>query len=263
GITVRVLTDLDALNTLPGTTIISAAVIDDIIGIIVLGVSLGTGNIYLTSIGVVAFFIFILSFYTFIIEKLSTIIERVFQSPYSYVALGIVFVLLFSVLAKILGLAAITGAYFAGIIIGKTKEKRIILENIRGMGYALFIPLFFVGIGFKLVQEISTLESESHILLLQMLQSPIPYIFVILAIIGKVLGSVLGSKFLGLDLKDSLIVGFGMVPRMEVALTVATLAISILDFTTIDATQIIYSTILLVLISSLMTPPIIQAFFKK
>jgi len=261
GITVRVLSDLGALNTVVGTTIISAAVIDDIIGIIVLGISLGANDPYFTSIGVLTFFIFILMFYTIIAEKISTAIEKIFHSPYSYVSIAIVFVLLFSALAKTLGLAAITGAYFAGVIIGKTKERRIILENIRGMGYALFIPLFFVGIGFKLIQELFILEAESHMLLIQMLKSPVPYMFVILAILGKVIGSVLGSKSLGLSLRDSFIVGFGMVPRMEVALTVATLAVSILDLTSVEVSQIIYSTIVLVVTSSLVTPPIIQALF--
>ncbi|MCD6503593.1 MAG: hypothetical protein DRN30_04520 [Thermoplasmata archaeon] len=258
GLTVRVLTDLNVLRKDYSVIIISAAVIDDIIGIVVLGIVLGSRNLYLLGVGIATFFVVVLAFYKWIISPLSRSIEKYVQAEYTYISLAIVFVIVFSILAKSLGLAAITGAYFAGLILGKTKERQVILNAIKGIAYAMFIPLFFVGVGFEIVLEIKSLGAHSSNALSEILLTWIPYTFIVLAILGKIIGAFIGAKILGQSTRSSLIVGVGMVPRMEVALVVASIAISSNILGTVEGTTMLYSTILLVIVSSILTPPILQ-----
>jgi len=258
GLTVRVLTDLNVLREDYSVIIISAAVIDDIIGIVVLGIVLGSRNLYLLGVGIATFFVVVFAFYKWIIAPLSRSIEKHIQAEYTYVSLAIVFVIVFSILAKSLGLAAITGAYFAGLILGRTKERQIILNAIKGIAYAMFIPLFFVGVGFEIILEIRTLGTYTSNAFSSIVFTWVPYVFVLLAIVGKVIGAFIGAKVLGQPTKSSMIVGIGMVPRMEVALVVASIAISSDIVTMVEGTVMLYSTILLVIVSSILTPPILQ-----
>jgi len=259
GLTVRVLTDLNVLRENYSVIIISAAVIDDIIGIVVLGIVLGSRNLYLLGVGIATFFVVVFAFYKWIIAPLSRSIEKHIQAEYTYVSLAIVFVIVFSILAKSLGLAAITGAYFAGLILGRTKERQIILNAIKGIAYAMFIPLFFVGVGFEIILEIRTLGTYTSNAFSSIVFTWVPYVFVLLAIVGKVIGAFIGAKVLGQPIKSSMIVGIGMVPRMEVALVVASIAISSDIVTMVEGTIMLYSTILLVIVSSILTPPILQS----
>ncbi|MCD6158569.1 MAG: cation:proton antiporter [Euryarchaeota archaeon] len=259
GLTVRVLTDLNVLRENYSVIIISAAVIDDIIGIVVLGIVLGSRNLYLLGVGIATFFVVVFAFYKWIIAPLSRSIEKHIQAEYTYVSLAIVFVIVFSILAKSLGLAAITGAYFAGLILGRTKERQIILNAIKGIAYAMFIPLFFVGVGFEIILEIRTLGTYTSNAFSSIVFTWVPYVFVLLAIVGKVIGAFIGAKVLGQPIKSSMIVGIGMVPRMEVALVVASIAISSDIVTMVEGTVMLYSTILLVIVSSILTPPILQS----
>ncbi|HDJ50631.1 MAG TPA: cation:proton antiporter [Thermoprotei archaeon] len=259
GLTVRVLTDLNVLRKDYSVIIISAAVIDDIIGIVVLGIVLGSRNLYLLGVGIATFFVVVFAFYKWIIAPLSRSIEKHIQAEYTYVSLAIVFVIVFSILAKSLGLAAITGAYFAGLILGRTKERQIILNAIKGIAYAMFIPLFFVGVGFEIILEIRTLGTYTSNAFSSIVFTWVPYVFVLLAIVGKVIGAFIGAKVLGQPIKSSMIVGIGMVPRMEVALVVASIAISSDIVTMVEGTVMLYSTILLVIVSSILTPPILQS----
>ena len=259
GLTVRVLTDLNVLREDYSVIIISAAVIDDIIGIVVLGIVLGSRNLYLLGVGIATFFVVVFAFYKWIIAPLSRSIEKHIQAEYTYVSLAIVFVIVFSILAKSLGLAAITGAYFAGLILGRTKERQIILNAIKGIAYAMFIPLFFVGVGFEIILEIRTLGTYTSNAFSSIVFTWVPYVFVLLAIVGKVIGAFIGAKVLGQPIKSSMIVGIGMVPRMEVALVVASIAISSDIVTMVEGTVMLYSTILLVIVSSILTPPILQS----
>ena len=259
GLTVRVLTDLNVLRKDYSVIIISAAVIDDIIGIVVLGIVLGSRNLYLLGVGIATFFVVVFAFYKWIIAPLSRSIEKHIQAEYTYVSLAIVFVIVFSILAKSLGLAAITGAYFAGLILGRTKERQIILNAIKGIAYAMFIPLFFVGVGFEIILEIRTLGTYTSNAFSSIVFTWVPYVFVLLAIVGKVIGAFIGAKVLGQPIKSSMIVGIGMVPRMEVALVVASIAISSDIVAMVEGTVMLYSTILLVIVSSILTPPILQS----
>ncbi|RLF67497.1 MAG: hypothetical protein DRN26_02195, partial [Thermoplasmata archaeon] len=259
GLTVRVLTDLNVLREDYSVIIISAAVIDDIIGIVVLGIVLGSRNLYLLGVGIATFFVVVFAFYKWIIAPLSRSIEKHIQAEYTYVSLAIVFVIVFSILAKSLGLAAITGAYFAGLILGRTKERQIILNAIKGIAYAMFIPLFFVGVGFEIILEIRTLGTYTSNAFSSIVFTWVPYVFVLLAIVGKVIGAFIGAKVLGQPIKSSMIVGIGMVPRMEVALVVASIAISSDIVAMVEGTVMLYSTILLVIVSSILTPPILQS----
>ena len=250
GITVRTLTEANSLSTRFGLMILTVAVLDDIWGILILSVVLGTGSAVELIIKVVVFFVLTLGIGLPLIGYVMKI-DKLIRIPLILSTTGLTICFFFAALAHSMGLAAITGAFVAGLIISKTPQAKIVSEHIKTVGYAFFIPLFFVWVGanfdFKQLGGIG----------------PIVLLFIPLAFLGKIIGCSLGSKISGLSNWESLIVGVGMIPRMEVALIVVTTEISMGIFTGALAHQMLASTLLLVIITSLLTPPILKIMIKR
>jgi len=140
------------------------------------------------------------------------------------------------------GVAGITGAYIAGIIMGTTKFKEEIMERSEALGYSFLIPVFFVSIGLQ--AEVGALGTG--------------WIFVIIlsiiAVLTKTIGCGLGAKVAGFDWNKSAIVGVGMVSRGEIALIIAAIG---LEGKIIDHT-LYTSIIVMVLVSTIVTPPLLK-----
>ncbi|KAA0000065.1 MAG: cation:proton antiporter, partial [Thermoplasmata archaeon] len=126
-----------------------------------------------------------------------------------------------------------------------------IIEFTRGVGEIFFIPLFFVWVGASF--DFYALKDMGMLVLL----------FVPMALIGKVIGCSLGAKISKFKTRDALAVGIGMMPRMEVALVVVTTEISMGIFSDALAHQILAATILLVIISSILTPILLKIVKEK
>ncbi len=252
GITVRTLMDIGKLNTNLGMIILGAAVIDDVIGIIVFTVVRGMSLHEKMSIlsffklaGIIAlFFIITLKFGFWVSDRLDSVTRKM-RTPEVSLSLSIIFVLLMAIAAEYTHVAGITGAFIAGIVMSRSQRKEALLSKVGTLGYGFFVPLFFVYIG------VNTNLSDITMVGLAVL-------VILVAILGKILGSGILVFLGGFSLSDSLRVGIGMVPRMEVALIIASMGL-----TAGVMSSFIYSlTVALVLVTTLITPLLIRVTFR-
>jgi len=212
GITVRILTDLKALKTRFGMTVIGAGVVDDIFAIILLTVIIGflQGSLHLVDAGTlvvkaIGFWIIILivgmKFICRILNRFSIAIENQLILLF---ALG----LLSAYVSGILGLSTIVGAFAIGISLTSFKGIGKVLDKSHSI-YLFFVPIFFVSIGMLVNLQL-------------FVEALVPSLIITaIAIVGKVGGCGLASILTGYSKKDSLRIGIGMSPRGEMGLIIA------------------------------------------
>ncbi len=259
GVTVRTLMDLNALDTDVGTTILGGAVIDDVLGIILLALVLGIESVFdavWVGIRIAIFFLIFLILGLKVIDKILNLGEKI-HLPKSFLSISLSILLIYSFFADKAGISGIIGAFVAGLLIGNTIQSRKIIDDVQAIGYGLFIPLFFVWVGASLWQGSS--EDISYFVNIALLS----IVIIIIAIIGKTVGCGIGAKLSGMDYRESLSVGVGMIPRLELALIIVSSAISHGLLTGTVAHQILTMTILLTISTTLVTPFLIKATFKK
>lgn len=214
-ISVETLKEMGKLNTKAGNAILGAAIIDDILGIVALTIitSLADSsvNVALVFIKIIGFFIFVgVGGYLLhiIFQKWVKGYERDLQR---FVILAFVICLLFSYCAEeFFGVADITGAFFAGLIITKTTHTTYIARRFGILSYILLSPVFFANIGLQV-----ELPSMSPMII------GFAVTLVIVAVLTKVVGCGAGAKLCKYSNKDCIRIGAGMVSRGEVALIVA------------------------------------------
>ncbi|MCD6370534.1 MAG: cation:proton antiporter [Thermoplasmata archaeon] len=252
GVTVRTLMDLGILNTKVGNTILTAAVADDVFGIILITLVLSHGEIIEMAVGLSVFFLIIYFLGKFkIIDRVMNLADEYFHGPYGLVTFSLGLMFLFAYLAEISHIAMITGAFFAGLFIGQSAQERKIVNPIKVIAYSLFIPIFFVNVG--------TLVD------IPMLKNFNPYLFAIIPIVfaGKIIGCAIGARTGGVNMKDALRIGVGMVPEMEVALVIVTLAYGKGIFGQPLGSQIMALKITYVIISSLTVPIMLKKLYRS
>ena len=257
GITVRTLMDLHALDSDVGTTILGGAVIDDVLGIILLAFVLGIDSPIYIGIKIIIFFLIFLYLGLKIMDKILDLGEKI-HLPKALLSISLAVFLIFSFFADKSGISGIIGAFVAGLIIGHTLKSRKIIDDVQTIGYGLFIPLFFVWVGASLWEGVSQdLSSFAAIGLLAL-------VIIIVAIVGKIVGCGIGAKLAGMKNKESLQIGVGMIPRMELALIIVSSAIShgLLSSPKVEH-QILAATILLTIATTLIAPLLIKAVFKQ
>ncbi len=251
GITVQTLRELGKLKGKVGTLILSSAIIDDVIGIIVLTFVIGLKDASASPMKVVLntllFFAFSIGV-GFVIYKIFKMLDKKYYHQRRIPILGLCLCFALAFIAEaFFGIADITGAYVAGIILCNLKDSEYIAEKMDINSYMLFGPVFFASIGLK--TEFSNFTAE--ILLFSVG-------FVLVALLTKIIGCGLVSMLFKYRGKDCLKIGVGMMTRGEVALIVSQkgLAVGLLDpiyFT---------SVILLIICSSIATPIIMKLLYK-
>lgn len=215
-ITVEALREMGKLKGKVGTTILGAAIIDDIVSIIMLTVitsmgegSAGIGEVVGVLIKIALFFVFV-AVIAIIIHVTRNALEKQGKRRRSSVyCLAFCFLMAFSA-EFLFGIADITGAYFAGILLCNLGLKEYIGKKINILSYLIFSPIFFASIGIK-----TSLEGFTAKLAL------FAVVFLIIAIITKIIGCGLGAKISKLDNMTALSIGIGMVARGEVTLIMA------------------------------------------
>ena len=256
GVTVRTLMDLHVLDTDVGTTILGGAVIDDVLAIILLAFILGIESPLWIGFKVVVFFLIFLYLGLKVIDKILDLGEKI-RLPKAFLSVSLAIFFIFSFFADKAGIAGIIGAFVAGILIGQAVRSQKIIDDVKTIGYGFFIPLFFVWVGASLWQGVSRdLSSFVAIGILAL-------VIIAVAIVGKIVGCGIGAKLAGMSSRESFQVGVGMIPRMEVALIIATAAISHGLLTGQIAHQILATTVLLTIATTLITPFLIKVVFKK
>lgn len=251
GITVQTLRELGRLKSKVGTVIMSAAIIDDVIGIIVLTFVIGfkspESNSLQVVINTVLFFAFALVV-GFIIYKVFKLIDKRYFHQRRIPILGLCLCFAMAYAAeKYFGIADITGAYVAGIILCNLRDSEYIAEKMDISSYMIFGPVFFASIGLK--TEFSGLTAS--LLLFSVC-------FVLVALVTKIIGCGGVSRLFGYKGRDCFKIGVGMMTRGEVALIVAQkgLAVGLMEpvfFT---------SVILLIICSSIITPVVMKLLYR-
>ncbi|UPA28848.1 cation:proton antiporter [Terrisporobacter glycolicus] len=214
-ITVETLKEMGKLNSKVGNTILGAAIIDDILGIVALTIVISFANpdvnIFAVLLKIFCFFIFaaIASGIFYFIFK--NWLDKDAKHKRRYVIAAFAFCLLLSYISETyFGVADITGAFIAGLTLSPLSKKYYIEDKLDTVSYALLSPIFFASIGLKLV-----LPKMTPMIIL------FAVILTIVAVLSKVVGCGLGCKLFNYSNRESLQVGFGMVSRGEVALIVA------------------------------------------
>lgn len=251
-ITVESLKEMGKLKGRVGTTILSAAIIDDVIGIIVLTFVIGFKNPESKPIAVlsntVLFFLFAVVV-GFISYKIFKYIDTRYPHTRRIPILGLAFCLAMAYTAeKYFGIADITGAYVAGIILCSIRDSEYIAEKMDTNSYMLFGPVFFASIGLK-----TNVDSVSMGILVFSLA------FVAVGLVSKIIGCGLIARFCRFSRLDSLKIGVGMMTRGEVALIVSQKGLSAGLLTPVYFTSVI----LLIIVSSILTPIILKLLYAK
>lgn len=248
-ITVETLREMGKLKGKMGTSILGAAIIDDILGIIALTVitsfTVPGIEIMVVLLKIFLFFVFI-AVCGFFVFRLFRKLEIVYGTKRRVAIYAVVFCLLLSYISEVyFGVADITGAYFAGLILcNVTETKSYIASKINITSYMFFTPIFFASIGIKTV--ITGMSQELILFTLALL---------IVAILSKIVGCGLGAKICGFSNMDSLAIGVGMISRGEVALIVAQKG----EQAGLISSTLFPAIVLVVIVTTLITPILLKA----
>jgi len=249
-ITVETLREMGKLKGKVGTAILGAAIIDDVIGIIILTIitsfkdtSVHIGDIVLK----IALYFLMIVVIAFIVNIFAGIINK--NDHHRRTSIGsLAFCLLLAYVSEVyFGIADITGAYFAGLIICNLKIKDYVANRMGIVSYMVFSPIFFASIGF----DTNLHKLSSSIILFAVA-------LMIVAIITKIIGCGLGAKLCKFSNKDSLSIGIGMVSRGEVALIVAQKGVEM----GLLSSELFPAVILVVIVTTLLTPILLKFALK-
>lgn len=251
-ITVESLREMGKLKGKVGTTILSAAIIDDVIGIIVLTFVIGFKNPdskpSTVLINTVLFFVFAIVV-GFLCYKIFQFVDNRYPHTRRIPIAGLALCLAMAYIAeRYFGIADITGAYVAGIILCSIRDSEYIAEKMDTSSYILFGPVFFASIGLK-----TNVESVSVGILL------FSAAFVAVGLVSKIIGCGLMARICRFNGLDSLKIGVGMMTRGEVALIVAQKGLSAGLLTPVYFTSVI----LLIIVSSILTPIVLKVLYSK
>ncbi len=253
GITARVLSDIYKLDTDEGISILAAAVIDDVLGILtlalVLSIASGGGNISWGQLGLIGLkavgFIGIVAAIGIIFgKKFANYIMKLGGKTYVVIAGAVCFFI--AAMAEKFGLAMIIGAYLTGILFSVTALKHELEEKLAWIAH-LMVPVFFAVMG--MLVDFSAMAKGLVF----------GIVITLFAIVGKVLGCGLPAIFSGFNKRGALRIGFGMLPRGEVALIVAGigLAAGIINQTIFGVS------IMMTIVTTIAAPIILIPLFKK
>ncbi|MEK4660647.1 monovalent cation:proton antiporter-2 (CPA2) family protein [Priestia sp. FSL H7-0729] len=250
-ISVQVLKDIDRLSSREGTTILGAAVVDDILVVILLAFMmsfLGTGQD--VSLGLlvgkkVLFFIGVFVAGAFIVPRVMKWLSTLkVTEPIISIALFICFG--FAYFADLMGMAGIIGSFAAGIAISQTNFKNVVEKKIEPIAYSIFVPVFFVSIGLNV-----SFEGVGQ-------QIGFLIVLTVAAVLTKLLGGALGAKITGFSNVSSFAIGAGMVSRGEVALIIASTGLQ----AGLLLPEYFTSVIIMVILTTLIAPPLLKVLFN-
>jgi len=252
-ISAQTLMEIGALRTKEGTAILGAAVIDDVMGIILLSAviafSRGAGSPGVAAVlGIVVRIAIFFALAIFAGRYLPALVRAADRLSVSQGLLGLVLVVafLYAWAAEYVGeMAAITGSYVAGVLFARTRQKERIDQGIHPLTYSMFVPVFFVSIGL----EANARELGNDVLFTGLLLA--------VAVAGKILGCGGLAWASGFTRRQSLRVGVGMISRGEVGLIVVSYGLS----HGIITRNVFSASVIMVLATTMITPPLLRLLF--
>ena len=214
-ITVETLKEMGKLNTSAGTAILGAAIIDDILGIVLLTIissmTNSSVNVWFVLLKIVVYFIFVIGVGVIVYKLFDTWMKYENGDKRRFITAALVFCLLLSYISEeIFGVADITGAFIAGLIISNVYRKEYVARRLDIISYSLLSQVFFASIGLKVALDNMSIGIVFFVITLT-----------IVAILTKTIGAGIGAKICKFSNRECIQIGTGMVSRGEVALIVA------------------------------------------
>lgn len=250
-ISAQTLKELGQLQSRESATILGAAVLDDILVVIVLAVMMSSLTVAQVSLSVVIgkkllFFAAIALLGWKVVPWMLRILAPLPVSE-AVISAALIICFSFAYLAEFLGVAGIIGSFAAGLAISQTQFKQQVEHKIEPIAYAFFVPVFFVSIGLS----VSFAGVNNQIGIIAGLT--------IIAILTKLVGSGVGARLTGFHNRSSLGIGAGMISRGEVALIIAAIGLeaNLLEETFFTAS------VLVVILTTLVTPPLLKGLFAQ
>jgi monovalent cation:proton antiporter-2 (CPA2) family protein len=241
-ISVQTLKDLGLLKNRESTTILGAAIIDDIVVVVLLAfvMSLFGGEEINLALVIGKKFIFFILVALFIWKGVKWAMRWLapLRVSESVISAGLIVCFFLSFLAEQFGVAGIIGAFAAGLAISRTSYKKEVEHRLEPIAYAIFVPIFFVSVGLSV--SFAGLGNQIGLLI----------ILTVVAILTKLIGSGLGARLTGFGTRSAIGIGSGMVSRGEVALIIATIGLQngLLD------QQYFTLLVIVVILTTLVTP---------
>ncbi|MCZ2128073.1 MAG: cation:proton antiporter [Anaerolineales bacterium] len=254
-ISAQTLIELKVLRSRVGLSLLGAAVFDDVLVILLLSIFLalqsGAGDWLGVLVILLRMIFFLAASIGLGLKVLPWILRRVERLHISQGLLAVSLVILFvyGIASEILGgMAAITGAFIAGLMLSRCAEKERVETGMNALAYGLFVPIFFVNIGLS----INLRDFRADAILLTV-------VIIVVAVVGKWLGSGWGAKLGGLTTRESVQLGAGMISRGEVGLIVASVGatqglVADAEFSAI---------VVMIVVTTLITPPILRGLFAR
>jgi Kef-type K+ transport system membrane component KefB len=255
-ISAQTLMELGVLRSRVGVALLSAAIVDDVLVILLLslltaltaGSGAGAIAIIWVLVRMVAFLGLAIWLGARIIPRLGFVVDRLPISE-GVMALVIIVTLLYAWTAEVLGgVAAITGAFLSGLVFARTALRHHIEAKMHTLAYAWLVPVFFVSIG---------LEANARALGPGGL--PFTLVMVVVAVVSKVIGCGLGARLGGLSNRDALRLGIGMTSRGEVGLIVGSVGLG----AGLIGETVFASVVLMVLVTTLVTPVLLRMTYAE
>ncbi len=255
-ISAQTMMELGVLRSRVGVALLGAAVVDDVLVILLLSLFIaligdgggGIASLLWVTVKMVGFLGLAALLGVWLIPRLGSWVERLPISE-GVLALAIVVTLLFAWAAEAIGgVAAITGAFLAGLLFARTPLRQHLEDGMHSLAYSWLVPIFFVSIG---------LQVNAGALGLGGL--PFALLIIVIAVVSKIFGSGIGARLGGFPRGDALRLGVGMVSRGEVGLIVASVALG----AGLIGDGVFASVVLMVVATTLLTPIMLRALYPK
>ena len=252
-ITVETLRELGKVSTSVGNIIVGAAIIDDVLGMLVLTIitSLAGSSVSVIKVivKIVGFFIFSIIVGIITHKLFNKWVDKYDIDKRRFVIVSFVICLLLSFSAEeFFGVADITGAYIAGLVLSSNKETIYITKRFETLSYILLSPVFFASVGLNV--KLPDLNGEIVIITIAL---------IVVAILTKIIGCGLGAKLCGYNNMESIQIGSGMITRGEVTLIIASKGLALGLMSSYFLTPVI----LMVVFTSIFTPILLKIVFSK
>lgn len=252
-ITVETLKELGKLKSRSGNAILGAAIIDDVLGIIALTIvtSLADSSVHIGEVllRIAGFFVFALLAGLLFYKVYKTWMDSFPRVMQRHVVIAFVFCLLMAYLAEEwFGVADITGAFIAGLLISNISGAETIETRFETLSFMLLSPVFFASIGIQVVIPQMTMEVVIFSVLL-----------ILVAILTKIIGCGLGARMCGYKPYQCRRIGVGMISRGEVALIVAGKGVQM----GLLGNSFLGPVVIMVVITTIITPILLKIVFRK
>ena len=251
-ITVETLKEMGKLNTCSGTAILGAAIIDDILGIVLLTIissmTKPSVNVWFVLLKIVVYFIFVIGVGVVVYKVFDIWMKYENRDKRRFITASLVFCLLLSYISEeIFGVADITGAFIAGLILSNVHRKEYVASRLDVVSYSLLSQVFFASIGLKVVIDNMSIGIVFFVITLT-----------IVAVLTKIIGSGIGAKICKFSNRECIQIGTGMVSRGEVALIVASKGAELGVLSNIMLAPII----IVVVVSTIISPILLNLTFR-